>query len=292
LTPQISERNPEFTSWILLFPATDCWQQGHAQEAAKELSQVAKIARSVPVEVRDTYLEGVGLSYITLGKLRTVEGLLNSLTNPDWRNFDLAMLALARDDLVSLRKYSGRLGGGGDLLDTSVPPILMARAGLLAEAQRGIARRSTEWRDDPDPLILGVVKVMKGELALAQGETTRAIALLQEGLQAINRSGTFTFFLGAEALARAWERKGNPQEAIGVLEKASAERLRGTIVKGFAWMRIQRRLVYLYRKAGREQDAQRIEAELVNLLATADPDFPLLVQLQASQRLAAAQAGK
>ena len=281
LTPEILERNPVVTSWIMLFPATDYWQQGHVQEARKELSQVAQIARSLDVKVRDTYLEEVGLSYIALGELRTAEGLLNALTDPDERNFGLALVALARDDLASLREYSGRQGGGGGLLDTPVPPILMARVGLLTEAKQGIAKRSTEWRTDPSAPPF--VKVMKGELALAGGQRTRAIGLLQEGVQAIHQSGTFTFFLGAEALARAWEREGNLPKAIGALEMASAERPRITIVRGFAWMRVQRHLAQLYRKVGRQQGAQRIEAELGRLLAGADPDFPMLVQLRASQ---------
>ena len=286
LTPEVLERDPHITSWILLFPASDYWQQGQPQEAGKDLGQMVQFASSLNVKTRDTCLEEVSLSYITLGRLRTAEDLLKSLRDPDERNFSLALLALAREDPASLRKYSGRLGEGGEMLNTSLPPIFMARAGLLTEAQHGIAVREHLAGWGEDTFTQAFVKVMKGELALARGETTRAIALLQGGLQPINRSGTFTYFLGAETLARAWERKGNPGKAVGVLEKASAERLRGTIVNGFAWMRVQQRLAQLYHKVGRDQDAERIETELRNLLADADPDFPMLVQLGRQQQAA------
>jgi tetratricopeptide (TPR) repeat protein len=177
--------------------------------------------------------------------------------------------------------YSSKLGGGGDLLDTAVPPVLMARAGLLSQAQQGIAKRLKAWRADPS--LKGAVRVVKGQLALAQGHTAKAIPLLEEGLQATSPSGTFTFFLGVEALARTWEAEGNLPEAIETLERASAGKSSAGIVRGFAWMRVRWRLAQFYRKAGREQDAQRIEAELRKLLACADPDFPMLVQLKGSQ---------
>jgi DNA-binding winged helix-turn-helix (wHTH) protein/tetratricopeptide (TPR) repeat protein len=287
LTPEIHQTNPYTGGWVLLFPATQCWQRGNVQEAAKELSQVAQEVSSLSTKTRDTYMENLGLSYLALGKLKSAEGLFGNLSDPDDRNFDLALAGLARDDRESLRKYSGMLGGGGDLLNTPMPPILMARAGLLSEAQEAISRRerSGDWMTDA--LSGGAVKVMKGELALAQGHGSKAIGLLEEGLQVINQPGTFAFFLAVEALARVREAEGNLPEAIGTLEKASAERPRVQILHGFAWIRIQWRLAQLYRKVGRLQDAQRIEAELRELLANADADFPMLVQLKRLQEQAA-----
>ena len=55
------------------------------------------------------------------------------------------------------------------------------------------------------------------------------------------------------------------------------------------WMKTQLRLARLYRKVGREQEAQKIEAELLRLLAYADPDHPILVELQRSQEVALSQ---
>ena len=54
-------------------------------------------------------------------------------------------------------------------------------------------------------------------------------------------------------------------------------------------MRFRMELAQLYRKVGREEEAQKIEAELLKLLAYADPDHPMLVALQRSQEVALSQ---
>ena len=54
-------------------------------------------------------------------------------------------------------------------------------------------------------------------------------------------------------------------------------------------MRIEWRRAELYRKIGRDEEAREIEAELLKLLAYADPDHPILRQLRATQALAASQ---
>ena len=57
-------------------------------------------------------------------------------------------------------------------------------------------------------------------------------------------------------------------------------------------MRVQMELAQLYRKVGREEEAQKIEAELLKLLAYADPDHPMLVELKGSQEVAVIQPPK
>ncbi len=54
-------------------------------------------------------------------------------------------------------------------------------------------------------------------------------------------------------------------------------------------MKTQLRLAQLYRKVGREQKAREIEAELLELLVYADPDHPILVELEGSQEVALSQ---
>ena len=49
-----------------------------------------------------------------------------------------------------------------------MPPILMARAGLLAKAERGLSDRRKFWTGDH---VKGFVKVMEAELALARGNS-------------------------------------------------------------------------------------------------------------------------
>ncbi len=57
-------------------------------------------------------------------------------------------------------------------------------------------------------------------------------------------------------------------------------------------MKTQLRLAQLYRKVGRHPEADEIEAELLRLLAYADPDHPMLVELKGSQEVAVIQPPK
>lgn len=282
ITPEVVALHPFETAWDELFPATDFWQQGDVDAARKELSSVMELAESLHDRAREDYLQDVGLAYLTLGNRRLAERCFRGLVDSGQRNFSLALAALAFDDAASLRKYAARLTGGGSLLSSSVPPVLLARAGLLAEAQRAIVARedSPQWKHDS--YARGFVKAMQGELALARGRAPAALSLLQEGLRQIPRSRTFTYFMSSAASARAFERQHQLPDAIGVLERASAERSRVDIIHGFAWIRVRWQLARLYRQAGRRQEAEQIAAQLSALLAYADSDFPLLAQIARS----------
>lgn len=162
----------------------------------------------------------------------------------------------------------------------------MARVGLLADAERVMLMYQKKGQI---PSIL----IPQGELALARGQTTEGISLLEEGLREVDYPGTSSsFFLASESLAEAYENQGELQKALRVLEKAAQEKAgtyQWTGPRGFYWIRIQWQLAQLYRKLGREHEAEVIETELLKLLAYADPDHPILLQLKQQQEVAANQ---
>jgi hypothetical protein len=88
-------------------------------------------------------------------------------------------------------------------------------------------------------------------------------------------------------LASVWERRGDRQRAIDVLREiwdgAPLTDVEQHGPFGHEWMPSALRLAELYRRAGRRAEAEPIEAALRQLLSTADPDFPLLLQLQRLQ---------
>jgi DNA-binding winged helix-turn-helix (wHTH) protein/tetratricopeptide (TPR) repeat protein len=282
IEPETVGLYPRETSWDVVFPATDAWQRNDVESARKELSGALEFAESLHDKAREEYLANVGLAYPTLGNRRVAKKCLSGLVDPNERHFYLALTACFLCDSASLREYSVRLAREAPLTDTSVSPILMTRAGLLSEVQRGIEARATsqEWKNDPE--FQPYLKAMQGELALARGKPIVGISLLETALQGIPRSRTFTYFLSSEALARAWDREGHLDEAIGALERASAEQSRVDIIHGFAWMRIECELAQLYRRANRPLDAQRVERHLQRLLVYADSDFPTLTRLRQS----------
>jgi hypothetical protein len=81
----------------------------------------------------------------------------------------------------------------------------------------------------------------------------------------------------AETVAAGWQKEGRTDRAMEFLEQVGSEDRIGAPV---FWVRNQFLLADLYRKQGRAADAVRIEGQLRNLLSAADPDFPLLKQLQ------------
>jgi hypothetical protein len=86
-----------------------------------------------------------------------------------------------------------------------------------------------------------------------------------------------------ETLASALAGQGDLDGAIRVLEFLSKQKRQVAfyiVSNGAFWEKNQLLLARLYRKAGRATDAQRIEEELLKLLAVADADHPILLELQ------------
>lgn len=141
------------------------------------------------------------------------------------------------------------------------------------------------------------LEAAEGEIALRQGDPTKAIRLLQKAVEVLSLNGTRDAHsvLPVESLAEAYRLRGDLREAVRVLELTTTEPQRRTIPIGPSavfWMRAQAQLAGLYRRTGREDDARVIETELLKLLVYADSDYPLLVELKARQQARAADAGR
>jgi hypothetical protein len=89
----------------------------------------------------------------------------------------------------------------------------------------------------------------------------------------------------ARGLANAYEQAGNPHEAIHVLRTWFGRRAEFAVDRrngrpnGHHWIGAQADLARLYRLTSRVREAQTIESELRRLLAVADADHPVLLQL-------------
>jgi serine/threonine-protein kinase len=94
----------------------------------------------------------------------------------------------------------------------------------------------------------------------------------------------------ARVLARAWEARGDLQEAARVLADATEGRWAECVsdFDGVAfWIYARDKLADLNRRMGRTGDADAIDAELVKLLARADADHPVRLRLESRARQAA-----
>ena len=276
-----------------LLPASAVCAEGDLEKLQTQASRQAQLADSRDGQPRDDLLEIAGISYLTLGRLEEVDKLFQSISNPLEHNAYEATLAWVRGDWRALREYSSKLRGAAGP-DVPWPPMFMARAVLLREAREVISDLQKRWdHDNWGPGMRGYLLTIRGDLALAQGERARAIPLLQEGIEKIHHTATITFFLGSMDLANAWEQQGDSAQAIRVLEQSSQEKNAACFAGAqFVWQQAQFQLAQLYRKVGREADARRSEDELRKLLAYADPDHPIVLQLQGLQAPALAESSK
>ncbi len=94
-----------------------------------------------------------------------------------------------------------------------------------------------------------------------------------------------------ESLAAIYERRGQLSAAANALEEAYKYQSRGLLDHDnppLYFFDIGWRLAQVYRKQGRVGDAQKVEAGLLKLLGAADPDHPILVELNRIKATAAA----
>jgi len=127
-----------------------------------------------------------------------------------------------------------------------------------------------------------IMRIIEGEIALSRGRTTEAISLLQEAVSDVRSNSSSYFFIESESLADALERHGDLQKSVPALERASQQKAIAYENEGSTgqyWLKVQWRLAQFYRKLGRTEDAQKLEAELLKTLAYADPEHPLLLKL-------------
>jgi len=268
---------PAATVFIQLFSGFEQWKQGSTGEAEREFNRVTEDILRGPVgEQESSAYHTLGHFALSLGKLRVAEEWYRRVSKtlkPSAHHAGLALVAFARGDQQALKGHLTRIDGREHR--SPFAAVLSARLGLAHEKQS----RYADLIGAPS----GFGDIVRGERALARGRTREALALLEE---AVPRSldaaeGVYAIsFLGLESLAGIHQRQGRLLDAVRVLEDASREK--GRLHDGaaaFMWMRTQLRLAQLYRKLGRENDARRPEAELLRLLARADSDHPMLIEI-------------
>jgi tetratricopeptide (TPR) repeat protein len=256
-------------AWLEVFPALDEWFSADPRAALQEVDTAAQRIDSLEGRAREELANYVAHVYLVLGRLDAAERTLEAIPASDLRHEFLARVAFIRRDDAALRNHLGHAQRAGYRSPTTA--VLLARAGMTREAHLFVSGFRT---DD----FLGQILV-RGELALAKGERKQALTLLKDGTQENWSRGWSrgVFLLGSESLAGELKAKGDLAGAIRVLEGASEPQL--THVEAFS-LRNRFQLAKLYREAGREEEARKIESELLNLLAVADSDHPILLELQ------------
>ena len=197
--------------------------------------------------------------------------LLERLSDSKQRNELRARFLFASGDKDKLKNHLA----SGKEFNEDVSALLMAISGLSEEAlELHNELRARGMSDAKGAVIRARVAFGDGDLGLALSELQKAVADLTLDDQAF-------YFVGHDLLAVVVKANGQLNEAIRVLERATARRENAAFNNsGLFWLMCQRQLARLYREADREFDATLIEDELRELLGLADGTFPLLASLE------------
>ena len=277
--------NPRFAAWIGWFPGYEQWLQGNIAQAHADLLQFEQTA-----QVKEA--SSIGTFFLTFGELAKAEKYFQDAPDPSDgsvdREQDLAVVAFVRGNWEDVKKHLGRTA---HIDPRSTAAVLMARAGYFARVEEIL-------RDpDPPPGATNPV-ILKGELALARGDTAQAQRLFEDVLRRPRTPfGGGVIFFCYESLAKLYRKQGRLDDALHLLLQASARKPRtysnpigssGTFA--WNWMRTELQLADVYRELGRVSEAETVEEELSNLMTYADADHPILRELQNRKSFVASTA--
>jgi tetratricopeptide (TPR) repeat protein len=278
LTPKIRENNPDAV-FIVLQPFDANWLVGEIAAANREIDRVAATIPSLSGQSRDFIAQATANAYLMLGRLEAAEDASRKINDSRAQNAMFAEIAFLRGDEAGFRD---RLKSQQEPEPDNPPNwrtlvVLGARIGMTSDARRFV--EVSERVPPPSPNMKEDVHTLRGEIARAQGRRAEAARELEAASEDQGEIVTSRYYLGMESLAEILTEQGDVSRAIEVLERRP-DRFAAAGGGGAAyWLRNRLQLAKLYRRAGRIEDARAVETELSSLLAFADPDHPIKVEL-------------
>jgi DNA-binding winged helix-turn-helix (wHTH) protein/tetratricopeptide (TPR) repeat protein len=267
-TPELQEGH-SLSANLAFFKAYQFLRQGNPGQALGEADRLAAQAANLrSSDYRQFWLENLGDLYLRCGKIQLAEHWYLQLSDEGEKQADLVAIAEARGDREELRRQLRRQFAGGAELGPGTAARL-AQVGMLSMAGEVVSK--LEKQGSPEKWLAHA----HGELDLAGGRTEQGIRELQTAVRLYRLANDPHRYMAGIALARALDRRGDTRGAIEILqpmvEPSSGER---------DDLNLDSQLARLYRRVGREEEAERLEARVENQLAYADGDEALLTELQ------------
>ena len=263
--------------WRLSFEAQASWQELKAQDSLEAVDAYASSAGASPAPV---------WMYMALGRLKQAEQFAAALPpadegktipGPASREWTSMLVLRYSADRARFREVLASRDGIGLNYEWLI------HAGLLGQAENVMRTMRTQGGGK------STLPVVEAEIMRMRGEPARAIEMLRDVVPTpapTTKAFASMFFSSNALLARvralAWEALGEPARGIEALQEFDVDRHvlnMGTAVP--PWFEHRALLARLYRAAGRESEARPIEEELRKLLAVADDDHPIVIQLRA-----------
>ncbi len=303
MTPEDIQRRPNEAIHLMWFPAFEALVHADPETALREADRLLERLRGFERRGLFNY-EPTGAFYLTLGKIGLAREWLEKTDDFEVRrHYFLAAIAYAEEDHEAMTEHLKQLLEAWKSLwprrGSPIPVrnviLLLARGGLLLEAAELLPDGRIIAPGTPDARQEAIERrqdMLRGVLALSRGNRIEGMSMLENALSSSSSlvPATSVYFMGSESLAKAWREQGNSGKAVQVLtaalQKKSHLLVEQSLLTGPLWLRLQAQLVQLYREMGRDEDARKIEDELRRRLALADPDHPILRQLDHTKELA------
>jgi serine/threonine-protein kinase len=296
LSPSMAAADPQRAVWLRIFPVLAAWRKDDARDALRLTDEIMAAASQLsPAEQREVYVR-LWPIYVALGRIsqagQTIEGLRamkGSDVEDQWVEVNRASFFDVIGDRRQLREV---VASWPDPLPADAPRqgelAFFIAAGRLEAAERELrfSERALKGVGAPGQIIN---LNFAGALELARGHHAAAIDLMQHSMRMMRVAAADAGWSlsghgqwAAPKLAEALEQTHRLREAIAILEEAGQRR---SEVAAFGmnridwWMRHRAQLARLYRKNGQLREAEAVEAHLRTLLAVADPDYPMLKEL-------------
>ncbi len=323
MTPEDVDSRPNNIA-LMWVPAFEALIHADPETALREANRSLERLRSFEGG-RFVANSPTGALYLTLGKIERAREWFEETTEPgDRRQMFLAAIAYVEEDHKAMTEHleqalkaresrrrirrgpvrelnrAGRTLGYPMLVSTA--GLLNTLAGLLPEAE--FNPREYRWVRGDHPVIYGDTglilerikkrnDIIRGVLAVSRDNRIEGLRMLGDALSSISltdSNSAATYFVGSEILAEGWRERGDWTNAAEVLRAAVEQEafllLDQSVLTGPLWLKLQAQLAQLYREMGQDEDARKIEDKLRRLLALADPDHPILRQLDRTQDLA------
>lgn len=262
---------PEIAARALIFPVIATWIGGDLRGASLESRKLREELPMLPDETKNLLIRHLASFSLMLGQIDESRNLVALLSDPSQSHGMQARILFALGDMQGLRVH---LTTGGDVKDR-MTILLMSMSGLTEEAitlQRELS---------PGKAHRGQAAVIHAIEDISDGRHDSAKQRLQIAITELTDEDQAYYLVAADLLSGIFKSEGDLPGAIGMLETTMPWRNEAAFNKaGIFWLVCQRKLARLYRQAGRENDAARIEKDLRNMLILSDEDFPLSLSLQ------------
>ncbi|HXE91848.1 MAG TPA: winged helix-turn-helix domain-containing protein [Terriglobales bacterium] len=266
VNPEVEQEQPGAISELESAPFYEAWIHGDYKAAAAVAEKLRNTARLRSGELRQGTIGALCAEFFLLGQLREAEQWAEMISDPKERALLKVAFPEARGDLPAMRaalleqvKLKANVGPN--------TVARLARVGLVQQARNTLPEIVNYQipADHDFPL---------GEIALAEGHLAVAATKLSAAARGYREHHVQYEVLVRMALAKTLVRQGKTDEAIRTL--TTALEAEDENYKRDARLQLAR----LYRMQNQPAEAERLEQQVLQSLAYADPDHPLLLELQ------------